>query len=294
MLIQWTGFAIAYALQTEVFYDILGGVNFMALAAFSVLQQSTSAAPWSSNSRIVTNTVVFVCSRGWLLLFLAWRAHERKGDARFDGVKDKFWKFLLFWTVQGMWVLMLSMPMLFVNSSNVQVPQFSVFDCVTIGGFALGVLLEVVADVQKAIWVKAGRPGGFCTLGLWRFSRHPNYFGEMLQWWCAWLFAYSSSSGLHDKLWWACSLAPLFTMHILMNGPETGLAQANGKGLKRYYDNPDVAQAYSIYRKNTSTLLPMVGYQHVPLLLKRTVFCDFVKYEYRPGKGKSANGDKSE
>ena len=43
---------------------------------------------------------------------------------------------------------------------------------------------EVVADLQKTLWVRAGRRGGFCTAGVWHYSRHPNYFGEMLQWWC--------------------------------------------------------------------------------------------------------------
>ena len=71
---------------------------------------------------------------------------------------------------------------------------------------AFGVAIEVVADVQKALWVKGGRTGGFCAVGVWRLSRHPNYFGEICQWVCLWLLAYSSSSGVLDKAWWATSL----------------------------------------------------------------------------------------
>jgi len=193
---------------------------------------------------------------------------------------DKFFPFLTFWSMQGVWVLIISMPMLFVNACLVQRPQLGRADWVALTGFIAGVALEVVADVQKAIWVRAGRAGGFCQAGIWSYSRHPNYFGEMLQWWCAWAFAYGSASGLTDWVWWLCGLCPLFTMQVLVNMPQTGLTQANGKSLKRYYDT--WPEAYSKYRTSTSILVPMVGYAHVPMFLKRTVFFDFERFEYRP------------
>jgi len=281
-VVQLSGFAAAFALQTEVFYDVVGGLDFIALAVYSSCYRPDPMLPsWSEDTHKMAHTIVFVCSRTWLLLFLAWRAHDRKGDARFDGVKHKFWHFLLFWMVQGMWVVMISMPMLFVNSAAVYKPHFSAVDWIAITGFALGVVIEVVADVQKATWTKAGRVGGFCTIGLWSFSRHPNYFGECLQWWCSWAFAYSSSAGATDLLWWACIISPAFTMHVLLNIPATGIAQANGENLKRYYEKPEVAQAYSEYRESTSILIPMVGYRYVPQCLKRSLFFDFARYEYR-------------
>ena len=69
-----------------------------------------------------------------------------------------------------------------------------------------------------------------------------------------------------DALWWACGLSPAFTCHILLNLPATGIAQAEGKGLKRYYERH--ADTYPAYRARTSILVPMVGYEHVPLFLK--------------------------
>merc|ERR1719171_3117969 len=109
------------------------------------------------------------------------------------------------------------MPLLFVNASAAQRPRLAISDWLSLVGFATGVVLEVAADVQKAVWVRRGRPGGFCRSGVWRVSRHPNYFGEILQWWCAWAFAYSSGSGVDDPGWWACIISPVFTMNILLN-----------------------------------------------------------------------------
>lgn len=284
LFIQLTGFAAAFALQTEVFYDVLGGVNYMALAAYSAWSASTPQHQWSEDFRKVTTTVLFAVSRGWLLLFLAWRAHERGGDSRFDGVKDKFFKFMTFWLVQGMWVLLISMPVLFINASSAVI-EMTIFDWLVLIGFAYGVIVEVVADVQKALWVKSGRPGGFCQVGLWSLSRHPNYFGEIFQWWCAWALAYSSASSAADKLWWACIVSPLFTMHILLNIKETGICNAEGKNLKRYYDKQP--EEYRSYRQGTSILIPMIGYKFVPMFIKRVFLFEFAKYEYRPKKGNS-------
>lgn len=275
--IQLTGFLLAYALQTEKFYDILGGINFLSLAIYS----AADAESWSDNPRKVACTIVFLCSRSWLLLFLAWRAHERNGDSRFDNVKDKFLMFFFFWFVQAMWVFAISLPMIFVNSSDEVYDGFSTMDVVTIVLFALAVVLEIIADVQKALWVKNGRRGTFCTVGVWNYSRHPNYFGEILQWWMCWLFAFGSGSGLDDAQWWCSILSPILTMQILLNTGGTGVANANGINLKRYYDK--CPEQYAKYRENTSILIPFIGYKYVPMFLKRSIFFDWKRYEYPPG-----------
>ena len=65
------------------------------------------------------------------------------------------------------------------------------------------------------------------------------------------------------------------TMHILLNTPGTGVPNANGKSLKRYYDK--FPEEYAKYREETSILSPMIGYKYVPMFLKRTIFFDFGK-----------------
>jgi steroid 5-alpha reductase family enzyme len=290
--IQLAGFAAASALKTEVFYDVLGGLNFLALAGYA-----TQFSQMTQRSAMITGT--FVVSRAWLLLFLAWRAHARGGDSRFDPVLRpkkgpvRYKRFLVFWVAQGIWVYCISAPMMFINAAaegtapkDLNLLGSLTSDTLLFAGFVFGVAIEIVADVQKARWVASGRPGGFCSVGVWSLSRHPNYFGEMLQWMCCWLLALESSAiGFSDPTWWACAASPLFTFQILLNTPATGVAQANGKGLKRYYES-DNAESYKAYRASTSILIPMVGYYWVPTWLKRSVFLDFEKYEYRPKKKK--------
>mmetsp|Transcript_7943 Transcript_7943/g.11465 ORF Transcript_7943/g.11465 Transcript_7943/m.11465 type:complete len:313 (-) Transcript_7943:186-1124(-) len=285
LVIQLGGFAVAYALQTEKFYDVLGGLNYLILAAYSASHRINNSDDdneddnFMNNPRKIIMTVLFCASRAWLLLFLAWRAHERKGDSRFDEVKDKFGVFLVYWIGQAFWVMLISMPMIFVNSSS-ESDFGGGLDWFATIGFALSIVIEIAGDVQKAVWVKAGRQGGFCTVGVWKYSRHPNYFGEIFQWWCAWLLAYGSASGIGDGLWWSCILSPLFTMNILLNTAGTGVWNAEGQSLKRYYDR--FGESYAEYRNNTSILIPMVGYQYIPLWIKRTFLFEWTRYEYQP------------
>ncbi len=84
------------------------------------------------------------------------------------------------------------------------------------------------------------------------------------------------------------------TMHILMNVPATGIANANGKNLKRYYDK--CPEEYAAYRKKTSILIPLPFglYEYVPTILKRTLFLDFAKYEYVPPSEDADDKDKCE
>ena len=107
---QGLGFIAAYLLKTEKFYDIFGGINYLLLALLSAILGATGegSLPWVDDSRKILTTILFCCSRGWLLLFLAWRAHERKGDSRFDEVLGKNGgapqplNFLVYWMAQAL------------------------------------------------------------------------------------------------------------------------------------------------------------------------------------------------
>merc|ERR1712127_116265 len=133
--------------------------------------------------------------------------------------------------------------------------------------------------------------GNFCQVGVWNYSRHPNYFGEILQWWSAWIFSYGAGSGANEVLWWVGVLSPLLTVQILLFTGGTGVANANGQSLKRYYDK--CPEEYAEYRESTSILIPMIGYKYVPKFLKRTVFLDLKRYEYEPEEAENQEAEYS-
>lgn len=66
------------------------------------------------------------------------------------------------------------------------------------------VLIELVADEQLRAFNRTKQPGEICTKGLWSWSRHPNYFGELSFWWGLWLFGVAADPG-----WWWTVVGPL-------------------------------------------------------------------------------------
>jgi len=308
---QFLGFAVAAALQTEVFYDILGGLNFLALAFLAIT--TTAVVDDTANGGGVLETAnggvflgLFVVSRGWLLVFLAWRAHDRKGDARFDGVRDVPSSFFVYWMVQAVWVYCISLPLLVgvagataddgeasSSSSSSYATSHQLASTGMLLGMAISILVEIHSDVVKARWVGRGRPGGFCTEWLWKTSRHPNYAGEIL----TWVFAACYAALVRDRFRWTDALvaavSPLFTVQILLNTSGTGVWHAEGKNLKRYYEHPDpdIARSYEEYRRTTPPVFPVpfVPYESIPQSIQRRLFFEWERYEYKPSSSASSS-----
>ena len=109
-------FLVAFQLQTESFYDLMGGVNSLILVAWSLLyKRDIKSFDGGSASRKWTVTTLFALSRIWLLAFLCWRASARGGDGRFEELKKNFCQFLVTWMLQAIWVFSIALPMLLVN-----------------------------------------------------------------------------------------------------------------------------------------------------------------------------------
>lgn len=259
--------------KTEKLFDVTGALNSLSFLPLALLGGNVS---FDYRKGIISS--LFLLARLWLLLFLGWR-NKQRGDARLDKFKVSLLQWLVPWSVQGIWVWCIALPVLVVDAGPT-VP-FGVGDYACSSMLLLGLLCEIVGDVQKARWVQQGREGGFCNEGLWKFSRHPNYFGEILMWWAAW--GLTVKVGAATSLWFTviALLSPLFTMNVLMFVPDTGLGQCEGRGLKRYYaGDAKVAAAFKEYRESTSILVPMVGWRCIPSWLKATVLFEWPCYAF--------------
>ncbi len=173
-----------------------------------------------------------------------WRKHE--DDHRYQVLLDKWGgaanrkMFTNVFLLQGALILLVSLPMVAIAHSDSLQPNL-----ITWIGWAIwlsGILFETIADSQLAHFIKS-RPKGAHTVmtgGLWRYSRHPNYFGEIVTWWGAALVAASVGQ------WWGVLGAITITILITK---VSGLPPLE----KHYAQNAE----YQKYAKKTSILVPM-------------------------------------
>ena len=190
--------------------DFAYGTNFVGLCAilFAISQNYTPR-----------NIIVFVFVGVWglrLALYLFARVVKEGKDARFDGTRDKFFKFMMFWILQCITVWAISIPFTVMFSRPLS-PGLGWQDILGIIIWAIGFLIETVADQQKFSFKNApGNKSKMCTVGLWSISRHPNYFGESLCWWGLWSMATSTfGPNFNDYLYFTV-LSPLYVMTILL------------------------------------------------------------------------------
>jgi steroid 5-alpha reductase family enzyme len=116
--------------------------------------------------------------------FLFFRILKTGKDYRFDDKRDDFFKFLAFWIFQMIWVWVVSLPVTILNSPNVQqYPQYAFGTGRDIAGiiiYAIGLAMETITDFQK-YYFRANNPrSAICDKGFFSWSRHPNYFGEII------------------------------------------------------------------------------------------------------------------
>jgi len=285
IVLQLICWGIAATCKFDLITDFAGSMNFVLLSVLTLILGG------NYGTRGIAITVLVLVTRLYLASFLLFRVCTRKKDARFDEVRDNCLKFLTFWVFQMFWVFLCMMPIMYLNSRG---ELGELLGLTPIGGwdyvgwifFAVGIIIQVVADYQKYFFRKnPDNKGKFCQVGIWNWSRHPNYFGEMLIWWGAFLcviptipFTQGSTGEVAAGI--ISILSPLFTMLILIGG--SGIPQAEGKNLKRYYEagHGDAWEEYCV-RTPPVILFPNCVYRVLPGIVKSIFCCELSSYKYR-------------
>ena len=238
--LQWLAFVPAFYLQTEKFYDLTGSLTFVSLTAIA----------WFLGDGGSRSALLAACVLVWALRlgsFLFRRILADGQDSRFDAIKPVASRFFLTWNLQGLWALMTSACALAAMTAGRQVElQWS--DALGLGLFLAGFAIEVVADRQKRRHRLQHGGGRFIDSGLWRYSRHPNYFGEITLWCGIALLAVPALSGWQ----WATLVSPLFVTLLLTR--VSGIPLLERKADRRWGDSPD----YLAYKQRTPLLVPGV------------------------------------
>ncbi|XP_050397958.1 uncharacterized protein LOC126815898 [Patella vulgata] len=266
---QFSFFLIACTCKFDKVTDFAGGTNFVVLAVL------TFFLPQTYGTRQIYVTVFVVVWGLRLSGYLLYRIIKIGEDKRFDDKRDNCLAFAGFWVFQAVWVFTVSLPVIFVNApaSALRNTNFTPQDGVGIALFIIGLLSETVADIQKFNFRNnPDNKGKWCAVGLWKLSRHPNYFGEITLW--LGLFIISTSILVNGQ--WAAVLSPLFTMAILLF--LSGIPLLEKKADERYRKQ----ESYIVYKNRTSPLIPLPPpiYAILPNPFKCLCCCELPLYTY--------------
>ena len=233
-LLQWVLFFPAYFYQTEKFYDISGSINYILIVSYIYINN------YITNGFNIGNLVLSFLIFIWAIrlgMFLFLRIQKDGEDKRFGSIKPSATKFFMTWTIQATWVSICSLCALTGISSNSGVVINNLFFLGLIF-FIVGFFIEVVADIQKTKFRKNPKnKNNFITTGLWAYSRHPNYLGEISIWTGISIISFSSLSNLQ----YLTLISPIFTYVLLVYVSGVNLLEESGnkkwghlKGYKEY------------------------------------------------------------
>jgi steroid 5-alpha reductase family enzyme len=239
--IQLAAFAGAAIRRTDTLTDITYAATFALLAVALLVGGGRYELP-----RLLVCALVLLWALrlgGYLLL----RVLRTGRDERFDGIREHPFKFAGFWTLQAVtiWTVLLPVTMLLSHPGPLQ-PGWPLW--LGAGLWLVGFVVETVADQQKfAFRNDPANRGRWIERGLWRYSRHPNYFGELLCWWGLFVAAVPALDGWE----WLALLGPIFLTVLLLF--VSGIPTVRRKQQQRYGHDP----AFQDYLKRTSLLIPL-------------------------------------
>ena len=218
--------------------DVAWGMGFVLVGVTSLLLHSPAG-----RSVLVTALVAVWGIR--LALHVHFRNRGRPEDFRYRKWREEWVNFytrsyLQVFLFQSVLLVLVATPIIYVSS--VPNPPLSDGDIVGVTVWMIGFFFEAAGDYQLARFKSNSlNKGRIMTSGLWRFSRHPNYFGEVLLWWGIFLIALPAPGG------WRSVIGPLTITILILK--VSGIPMLEVK----YRDNPQ----YEAYQRRTSSFFPL-------------------------------------
>ena len=237
--INWIVFIPSFAARTERFYDLTGSLTYITLMVVAL----AVSGDLDARTAIAGGMVIVWALR--LGSFLFRRISKDGKDGRFDEIKTNFLRFLMTWTLQGLWVLLTAGAALALITGEERQP----LGWVAYLGMAVwlaGFVIEVVADAQKSAFKQnPANEGRFISTGLWAWSRHPNYFGEITLWLGMAIIAVPVLSGWR----WVTLISPVFVFLLITR--VSGVPMLEKRADDRWGDEPE----YQAYKERTPVLM---------------------------------------
>ncbi len=238
--IQFVFFVITWIGKTDKVTDFSYGLTFVTLGLYVVFNNPQAHQfQW-----IIAGLITLWGMR--LGLYLLIRIRKIHTDKRLDQFRH-FWGLVTFWSIQALTVWVVMLPSILILSRSFEVLHAAYF---VVGAFVwlVGFVIEAVADHQKYVFKSnQANKGKWIATGLWRHSRHPNYFGEMTLWWGLYII----SLPMQSQPWhYMVILGPIYITCLLIF--VSGIPPLE----KRYDQKHKNNKKYQEYKRSTSILIP--------------------------------------
>lgn len=238
MVLLWL---LSLVLKNSSIVDIFWGSGFVIVSwiAFFLSPQPLVAR------NLLLNILVSIWGLR-LSIYILWRNWGKPEDFRYQTWRREaghawWWRsFFKVFLLQGLLLWIIATPLIFTHSSSKNDPLFWL-DYAAILLWAIGFFFESVGDWQLARFKRnPANKGKVLQTGVWRYTRHPNYFGDAAQWWAYYLIALAAGG------WWTV-FSPIIMTTLLMRVSGVTLLE---KTLK------DAKPEYKEYIERTSEFIP--------------------------------------
>ena len=238
-ILHWVIFIPSFIFQTEHYFDLTGSISYLSALALGF---------YLAPSVDVRDLIIGLLIAVWAIRlgsFLFLRVKQDGKDNRFTVMKTQFHWYLMTWTIGGLWVFLTMCAGLAAITSSKSIP-LGITAYIGLALWVFGFAIEVIADRQKRIFKKQKDKNlEFITTGLWAWSRHPNYFGEITLWMGLTLIALPVLSG-----WQLVTLISPIFVYILLTRI-SGIKLLEDRGMKKWGSDPE----YIDYINRTPALI---------------------------------------
>ena len=233
-------FVIAIRQRRNDVADVAWGFGFLLVAATSLFLH------WTTAARPILVTVLTTIWAIRLSVHIQLRHRGKPEDFRYRNWREAWGKsfyirtYLEVFILQGILLFLISTPIIYINSNTNPPPGFA--DAIGVLLWMTGFLFEAIGDFQLMRFAhNPVNKGRVISSGLWRYTRHPNYFGEVFLWWGIFLIALSVPGA-----WWTIIGPATITFLIIK---VSGIPMLEAK----YRGNPE----YEAYQRRTSSFFPV-------------------------------------
>jgi len=232
-------FIFAAIKKDNSFADIAWGPGFIAVTLIAFLYNKIH----EPRHFLITGLIFLWGTRLALHIFL--RHRGKTEDERYRAMRAQ-WNnhillnsFLRVFMAQGLILLVIASPLILINNTNHYPLNF--FDLLSVMLWTIGFFFEAVGDWQLTQFLKkSSNKGHILTTGVWRYTRHPNYFGEITMWWGIFLIV------LHLPMGFFTVISPLTITYLLLFVSGIPLLE------KPFENNPEFQE----YKQTTNALIP--------------------------------------